>query len=127
MGYKGKTQKKVEELENDIELESSSFVICSMIPGQGLGLKFEGFVEFIKKLEMSKRTTLLNILNQLHKPLSTINDRWRKRIELLLNFTVQYAVELRGPTEDEIEFRKQKKELFKLQSKKGRPKAKKRI
>ena len=51
---------------------------------------------------MSKRTTLLNILNQLHKPLSTINDRWRKRIELLLNFTVQYAVELRGPTEDEI-------------------------
>ena len=32
--YKGITPKKVEELENDIELESSSFVICSMIPGK---------------------------------------------------------------------------------------------
>ena len=108
------------------EEEMNSNLICANIPGLGLGLRYLGFVELIKRLEMEGRTSLLQILANLNKPLSSVSDRWRKRVEYMFDFIVKCAVEERGPTEDQIEYAKQQKELLKMESKKGRPQAKQR-
>ena len=109
----------------DEQEEENNTLVCALIPGQGLGLRFLGFFEFVRRLEMYERTTLLDMLQTLNKPLSTTIDRWRRRIEHLVEYTCRCAVEERGPTEDEIEYANQQRELLKLQSKKGRPVAKK--
>ena len=112
--------------EDEDKDEINSNLICANIPGLGLGLRYLGFIELTRRLEMEQRTSLVDMLSHLNKPLSTISDRWRTRIEHIIHFTVKCAVEARGPTQDQIEFAEQQKELAKLASKKGRPQAKKR-
>ncbi len=95
-------------------------------PGLAIGLRFEGFAEFMRVLERTGHASLFDMLQRLGLPLSASADRWRRRVEQALAFVVRVAVEERGPTQEEIEMAEAQRELIRAQSMRGRPKAKKR-
>jgi hypothetical protein len=103
------------------DLEQGS--ITGKGPRQCKGLGFPSFVELLTVLEREGHCSLLGILRRLGLPLSTGGDRWRRQVQQALEFAVRIAVEERGPTEDEIALARAARELRRIQSMQGRPKA----